>query len=141
MYKLFMKYLAEYNVDLSDVCVSKSRLLTFQGNEFGELLTSFCVDRSVGTVFHRTRADLHSLLSHTFHAKNSSTADSQAYLFTHQVHELVNHQKSETRDQSMKLAFDVDKFVATVHSIVPDLWELVCNITQSVNKRKDTVPL
>ena len=37
----------------------------------------------------------------------------------------------------MKLAFDVDRFVATVHSIAPDLWELVCNITQSVNECKE----
>ena len=36
----------------------------------------------------------------------------------------------------MKLAFDVDKFVATVRSVAPDLWELVCEITQSVNERK-----
>ena len=36
----------------------------------------------------------------------------------------------------MKLAFDVDKFVATMHSVAPDLWELVCEITQSVNERK-----
>ena len=84
------------------MCTSKSRLLTFLGNEFGELLTSFCVDRNIGTVFHRTKADMQSLLSHTLHA-NSSCAN-------HQVHELVNHQKSESSDQSMKLAFDVVAF-------------------------------
>ena len=43
MYRRFMKYLADYDVDLSGV--SKSRLVTFLGNEFGELVTSFCVDR------------------------------------------------------------------------------------------------
>ena len=63
MYKLFMQYLAECDVDIPDVCVPKSRLLTFLGNEFGELLTSTCVDRSIGTVFHRTKADMYSLLS------------------------------------------------------------------------------
>ena len=136
MYKLFMQYLAERDVDVSGVCVSKSRLLTFLGNEFGELLTSTCVDRSIGTVFHRTKADMYSLLSHALHANSSCTAAPQAYLLNHQVHELVDHQKSETRDQSMELAFDVDKFVATVRSVAPDLWELVCEITQSKNERK-----
>ena len=61
MYKLFMQYLAEYDVDLSGVCVW---LLTFLGNEFGELLTSICVDRNISTIFHRTKADMYSLLSH-----------------------------------------------------------------------------
>ena len=115
--------------------MSKNRLLTFLGNEFGELVTSTCADRSMGTVFHRTKADIYSLLSRALHA-NSSCAAPQAFLLNYQVYELVNHQKSETRDQSMKLAFDVDKFVATVRSVAPDLWELVCEITQSVNERK-----
>ena len=106
IYRIFMQYISEYDIDLSGVCVSNSRLLTFLGNEFGELLTSLCVDRSIGTLFHRTKANIHSLLSHTLHAKSSCTAASQAYhanLLNFQVHELVNH-KNETRDQSMKLA-------------------------------------
>ena len=80
---------------------------------------------------------MYSLLSHALHANSSCTAASQAYLLNHQVHELVNHQKNETRDQSMKLAIDVDKFVATMRSVAPDLWELVCEITQSVNECKE----
>ena len=36
----------------------------------------------------------------------------------------------------MKLAFDVDKFVASVRSIAPELWEHVCRLTQSINERK-----
>ena len=99
IYKLFMQYLAEHDVDLSGVCVSKSRLLTFLGNE---LVTSTCADRSMGTVFHRTKADVYSLLSHALHANSSCTAAPQAYLLNHQVHELVNHQKNETRDQSIQ---------------------------------------
>ena len=139
MYRQFMQHLSDYDIDFSEVCTSKSRLLTFLGNEFGELLTSFCVDRNVGTIFHRTKADMRTLLSHTLHANSSCTAAFQAYetnLLNHQVHELVNHQKSESRDQSMKLAFDVEKFVATVRSIAPELWEHVCKLTQSVNERK-----
>ena len=142
MYRQFMQHLSDYDIDFSEVCMSKSRLLTFLGNEFGELLTSFCVDRNVGTIFHRTKADMHTLLSHTLHANSSCTAVFQAYetnLLNDQVHELVNHQKNESRDQSMKLAFDVDKFIATVRSIAPELWEHVRKLTQSVNERKGTV--
>ena len=82
---------------------------------------------------------MRTLLSHTLHANSSYTAAFQAYetnLLNYQVHELVNHQKSESRDQSMKLAFDVEKSVATVRSIAPELWEHVCKLTQSVNERK-----
>ena len=50
IYELFMQYLAEHDVDLSGVCVSKSWLLTFLGNELGELVSSTCADdRSMGT--------------------------------------------------------------------------------------------
>ena len=134
LYRLFIKYISDYDIDCSEVCTS--RLLTFLGNEFGELLTFFCVDRSIGSVFHRMKGDMHALLSHTLHANSSCTAASQAYHTNHQVHELVNHQKSESRDQSLKLAFDVDQFVATVRSLAPELWEHVCKLTQSVNECK-----
>ena len=40
---------------VSGVCTGNSKLFTFLGNEFGELLTLFCVDRSIGTQFQRTR--------------------------------------------------------------------------------------
>ena len=53
-----------------------------------------------------------------------------------QVHKLVNHQKSKSDDQSMKLAFDVEKYVDTVKSIASEMWEHVCNLTMSVNERK-----
>ena len=134
-----MQYLAEHDVDFSDVCVSKSRLLTFLGNEFGELITSFRVDRNIGIVFHRTKADMQSLITHALHASSCSAADSQAYhtnSLNNQVHQLINHQKGQCSDQSMKLAFDVDQFVGTVQSIAPDLWDHVCKLTQSVNERK-----
>ena len=88
-----MQYLAE-NDDLSEVCVSKSRLLTFLGNEFGELLMSFCVDRSIGTVCHTTKADiLYNLIP------SMLIAASQAYhtnLFKPSS-AWINHQKSESR--------------------------------------------
>ena len=117
------------------VCVSKSRLLSFLGNEFGELLTSFCVNKSIGISSHRNKADMQSLISHSLHA-SSGCANSQAYhtiSLNNQVHELANHQKTQSSDQSMKLAFDVDQFVDTVKSIAP---EHVCDLTQSVNERK-----
>ena len=92
-----MQYLGDYNIDCSEVCVSKSRLLTL-GNEFGELVTSFFVDKQIGRVFHRTKADMQSLLFHTLHANNRCIVASQAYhtnLLNHQVHELVNKVSQE----------------------------------------------
>ena len=96
-----------------------------------------CTSRNIDTVFHRTKADMHTL-SRTLHANSSCTAASQAYSnhLNYQVHELVNHQKSESSNQSMKLAFDVDQFVTTIRSVAPELWEHICKITESVNERK-----
>ena len=55
MYRQFMEYLADKNIDLVGVRVSKSKLFTFLGNKFDELLTSFCSDKKIGTsVFCRT---------------------------------------------------------------------------------------
>ena len=42
MYRHFMDYVAGEDIDLMDVSVSKSRLLTFLENEFGELIAIFC---------------------------------------------------------------------------------------------------
>ena len=50
VYRQFKEYRTDGNIDLVEVCVSKSRLLTFVGNEFGELLTSFCSNKRGGTV-------------------------------------------------------------------------------------------
>ena len=52
------------------------RLLTFLGNEFGNLLTSFCIDKRVGTVFHRMKADMQTLLSYSLHANVTCAANS-----------------------------------------------------------------
>ena len=126
-----MDYLADGNIDLVGGCVSKSRLLTFLGNEFGELLTSFCSNKRVGTVFHRTKADMQSLLSNSLY-DNSSCApisqDCDTSLLNTKVHEVIKHQKSLSHDHSVKLAFDVDKFVTMVQSIAPELWEHVCKL-------------
>ena len=50
-----MEYLADGNIDLVGGCTSR---LTFRGNKFGELSTSFCSDERIGTVFHRNKADM-----------------------------------------------------------------------------------
>jgi hypothetical protein len=82
---------------------------------------------------------MQSLISHTLHASSGCATSSQAYhtnSLNNQEHELANHQKSQSSDQSMKLAFDVDQFVDSVKSIAPDVWEHVCELTHSVNERK-----
>ena len=94
MYRLFMQYLAEHDINLFDVFVSRSRLLTFVGCEFGRLLTLFCVDRRSGIVFHRTKADMLSLISHALHANTSDCEVPHTNFLNKQVHELANHQNS-----------------------------------------------
>ena len=49
---------------------------------------------------------------------------------------MISLQKSQCKDQSMKLAFDVDGFVDSVRSVAPELWELVTKVTQSVNESR-----
>ena len=58
----------------------------------------------------------------------------QAYHVNFLNSQVHNHQKSKSDDQSMKLAFDVEKYVDTVKSIAPEMWEHVCNLTMSVNE-------
>ena len=115
-------------------CVSKSKLLTFLGNEFVELLTSFCSDKNISTVFHRTKVDIQSLLYIPSVLHSSCTIATSIYkdcdttLLTQKVHD---HQKSLSHDHSMKLTFDVDKFV-TLHLSGGN----VCKLALSVNKHK-----
>ena len=68
-YKMFVGHLNQDPVaNLTDVCTTKCRLLTYLGHEFGELLSSFCVDKKIGAVFHRTKADMQILLSQSLYA-------------------------------------------------------------------------
>ena len=89
-------------------------------------------------MFHKTKADMQSLLSTSLY-DNSSCApisqDCDTSLLNTKVHEVIKHQKSLSHDHSMKLAFDVDKFVAMVQSIAPELWKHVCMNSYSVCKQ------
>ena len=101
-----MNYIADEDINITDISVSKSRLVTFLRNEFGNLLTSFCVDKKTGTVFHRTKADLQTSLSFSLHASSNCAPISQpvdASFLNRKVHEVINHQKSQCNDQSLKL--------------------------------------
>ena len=53
------------------VSSTKSRFLMFWGNEFGELLSSFCCNKKIGTVCHRIKADLHALLSNALEKRST----------------------------------------------------------------------
>ena len=123
LYNIFLSYLpAKEFIDIADVCISKSRLLTFVGNEFGMLLDSFCSNKKIGTVFHRNKADLRCMLTQTLHEKSklsarltsSSTVDTKS--LNRSVHTMVEHilHKSHETDSSAKLALDVDKFIGDV---------------------------
>ena len=100
MYRLFMQYISDHDIELSSVCVSKSRLLTFiYRNELGELITSTnCTNKSIGNLFHDYTMPLYLTTVQFLHKFIIQTVKSI---------KLVNHQKSLSDDQSMKLGFDV----------------------------------
>lgn len=139
LYRQFMQYIIDERIDLSGLCLSKSRLFTFLGNEFSELLASFCVDRSVGTIFHRAKADMNVLLSHCLQANSCCSPISLNYdtvSLNSKVDQLINYQKGQNDDRSMKTAFDIDRFVNTVCSVAPELWEHAFILTLSVNEHR-----
>lgn len=135
MYKVFLQ-LVPCDVTVS---TSKSRLLTFLGNEFGDLMTSFCCTKQSGTVFHRTGADIHVLLSNVLRKHSTDTnmpRKDPSQQLNDSVHKLVKHMLHKTPDPSHSLLLDVDSFVEDVCSVAPNLWEHVKILTMTVNERK-----
>ena len=74
IYQVFLQFLPD-DID-ENVSTTKSRLLTFLGNEFGQLLSLFFCNRKIGTIFHRTKADFRVLLSTTL---GKHSAETQVY--------------------------------------------------------------
>lgn len=70
MYKRFCSYLS--NTSQSTISVSKARVLSFLGNEFGCLVSSVRSHRKIGTMFYRTKSDP----MHALSEQSASTADS-----------------------------------------------------------------
>ena len=136
MYRTFLDYLPE-TLRVSDViCTSKSRLLTFLGNEFGQLLSSFCHHKRTGTVFHRTKADLSALLSNSLCKQQPEVKASPCNSLNDSMHKIIKHLLSESKDNERSMLLDLDQFIATVHKLAPELWDHVCTVTQSINERK-----
>lgn len=136
IYKFFLQLLP---LDINDsISISRSRLLTFLGNEFGNLVTSYCSNNKTGMVFHRAKADFHVLLSNALgkHGAQSQQSDTISEKLNNSVHDLVNHMLSSLSHQSESLILDVDSFIQTVCTVAPDLWEHVRILTQSVNEHK-----
>lgn len=73
VYKRFCSYLS--NTSQSTISVSKARVLSFLGNEFGCLVSSVCSHRKIETMFYRTKSDPYALLSLAL-SEQSATADS-----------------------------------------------------------------
>ncbi len=135
VYRTFLEFLPS---DIGEQVTTKSRVLTFLGNEFGQLLTSFCCNNRIGTIFHRTKANLHVLLSNAVGKRftekvnqpNSNTKLNES------VQIVVRHMLHEKPDLSRALILDVNSFIDEVRTIAPELWDHVTVLTQSVNERK-----
>ena len=52
------------------------------------------------------------------------------------VHKLAKHFSSHISDPSTSLVLDLDAYINEVCSVAPELWDLVCNLTMTVNERK-----
>ena len=52
------------------------------------------------------------------------------------VHKLAKHFSSHVSDLTTSLVLDLDAYINEVCLVAPELWELVCNLTMTVNKRK-----
>ena len=87
----------------------------YLGHEFGELLSSFCVNKKIGTVFHRTKADMRILLSQSLYASESSTQSlsTDSALLNKIVNSVIRHLlgKHDNHDRAMKVLLDVDCFI------------------------------
>lgn len=131
LYRLFLSHLPP-NLE-SSVCISKYKLLTFIGSEFGDLI-SFCHNKRTGTIFHRTKADLSVLLSNALPKQSNDPPDvnSGDHLNT-SVHKLAKHFSSCFCDLSTSLILDLDAYINEVCSVAPELWDLVCTLTMTVN--------
>ncbi len=55
LYRKCCSYLLE--VTDENICISRGRVLSYLGNQFGDLLSSVCHNRKTGTIFYRTKAD------------------------------------------------------------------------------------
>ena len=144
MYKHFCSYLS--NTSQSTISVSKARVLSFLGNEFGCLVSSVCSHTKIGTMFYRTKSDPYALLSHALSEQSASTADSTnvttcadeySNYINGEVHKLARYLLTEAyKDETLTKAVDVDKFLDHICSVTPHLWEYICSLTRTVNEQK-----
>ena len=74
-----------------------------------EILFHPIATTGVGTVFHRTKADLHVLLSNALHKQSKDSSDTSSLLdkLNDSVHELSEHFVNKT---SSSLVLDVDAY-------------------------------
>ena len=85
--------------------ISKARVLTYIGNEFGNLLSSICCHKKVGRIFFHTKSDPYTLLSHALGSNTGvnegdqqpQSVNTSTYTdhLNNQVHNLVSHFISE----------------------------------------------
>ena len=96
----------------------------------------FVTTKKTGTIFYRTKADLRVLLSNSFGCQCKDTSVSSILQLNDSVHKLAKHLSLLSSDPGHSLVLDMDTYTQEVCSVAPELWELVCTLTSSVNERK-----
>ena len=77
--------------------MSKSRVLTYLGNEFGKLMTSFCHHKRIGTMFHRSSADPYVLLSNALAKQPHEGQDNTSQVLNNGVRCLIEHLTNDNK--------------------------------------------
>ena len=77
--------------------MSSTLLLTFLGNESGQLLSSFCHHKRTGTVFHRTKADL-SALFNSFCKEQPEVKGSPCNSVSDSMHKVIKNLLSQSKE-------------------------------------------
>ncbi len=124
IYERFILYLPTNLADVSE-SASKTRVLAYIGNTFGELLSSTYSHRKIGQFFYRTGSNLHVLLSH---ALDASRKQAQAKGHKPQQHlnaklhelacKLVDLQSSKP---SSATDLDLNAYINQVTAVAPGL--------------------
>ena len=89
-------------------------------------------NKQTGTIFHRTKANVSVLLSNAL-SKQSNNIRQINSGDDLSVHKLTKHFSSHTSDPNTSLVLDLDAYINEVCSVAPELWDLVCNLTMTID--------
>ena len=136
IYQQFCYFLETVSDDTS-LSVSRGRVLTYIGNEFGGLISSRCCHKKIGRMFYRTKSDPFALLSHALGMpENNVQVKVTADYLNKKVRDLSERMIAEHRENPV-LASNFDLAMESFSESVDDeLWDFMHLLTQSMNESR-----